>query len=111
MEEIKQKLTSSCPAVQESAVRRIKERSASSDAAEATEAKNLLWECVRGDDAATSSMAAEAVVSLVKEGKLAPAETVLTLMSLAPQVERPEGLVSAVGEILRCSVRYKHKRE
>ena len=101
MEEIKQKLFSACPAVQESAVRRLRERSGSEEAAEAT---NLLWECVRGDDAAASSIAAEAVVSLVKEGRMAPAETVLTLMSLAPQVGRPEGLVSAVGEILRCSV-------
>ena len=105
MEEIKQKLFTACPAVQESAVRRLRERSASEDAAEAAEARNLLWECVRGDDAAASSVAAEAVVSLVKEGRMAPAETVLTLMSLAPQVGRPEGLVTAVGEILRCSVR------
>ena len=106
MEEIKQKLFSACPAVQESAVKRLREKSTSEDAAEAAEATNLLWECVRGDDAATSSIAAEAVVSLVKEGRMAPAETVLTLMSLAPQVGRPEGLVMAVGDILRCSVRY-----
>ena len=105
MEELKQKLYSPCPAVQESAIRRLKEKSASSDAAEAAEAKNLLWESVRGEDATASSIAAEVVVSLVKEGRLAPAETVLMMMSLAPQVERPEGLVSAVGEILRCSVR------
>ena len=39
MEEIRQKLSSACPAVQESAAGRLRERAASAEAAEAAEAK------------------------------------------------------------------------
>jgi hypothetical protein len=102
MEEIRQKLSVSCPSVQETAAKRLKDKIRGDDDGDSSEAVKILWESLKNENPSLSSISAKVVVELVKEGKFPPAETLLTLMSCAPQVKKPEGLVAAVGEILRC---------
>ena len=113
MEEIKYKFANGSPAVQESAVSKlegivVKKSSPSSPAQEELQ---LLWAEIKSPDPVLANLSSGSIAQLVTLGILPSGPTLLTLLSLAPQVVCPEGLISAIGRILELDQSGNRKRK